>query len=346
MMIYLLVMVVVFVAAIVATGIVLSGPAYRGPQTDHFNGRTFVNYGNAKAKGPMSVLKWLITRKKGKWPRNTAETFGKKPSTHVGKGTRISFINHSSFLIQTQNKNILIDPVFSERVSPFTFAGPRRMRAPGIPLDELPHIHYIFISHNHYDHLDMPCVQELQNRHAPAFIVPLGVKALLQKKGIGNVVEMDWWDEVRLEDQLTVRCAPAQHFSGRGMFDRDKTLWCGFVIDAASTKLYFTGDTAYNQKLFQQIKTTFGPFDLSIIPIGAYQPRWFMNTIHCSPDEAVQIHMDIQSRRSLACHFGTFPLADESSDDPVNDLNRAMTAKNLSLDDFTVLSEGSSLLLE
>lgn len=345
-MIYFLVFFSIIVGVILMTGVLISAPGYKGPASDHFDGNRFLNYGNVEARGFFSVLKWMLTRKRQKWVRNTSPATGPAPASSVTFGATLTFVNHSSFLLQTAGYNFLIDPVFSKRVSPFTFAGPSRMRQPGIRPDDLPQINYVLLTHNHYDHLDIATVLELHRRFRPAFVVPLGVGAYLIRNGIEDVVEMDWWQSVGLRDELVLRAAPAQHFSGRGITDRNKTLWCGYVVETRAHRIYFAGDTAYNKILFGRISEQFGSPDLSVLPIGAYQPRWFMSPIHCSPAEAVQIHLDLKSRRSLACHFGTFPLGDDSRDEPLHDLRAALSNKNLSPADFTVLSEGESLKLE
>jgi L-ascorbate metabolism protein UlaG (beta-lactamase superfamily) len=169
----------------------------------------------------------------------------------------------------------------------------------------------------------------------------LGVGALLKRKGIHSYVEMDWWNQIELNDSIQVQAVPAQHFSGRGMFDSNRTLWMGFVIKTSEGNIFFAADTAYNSHMFKQIGERCSPILVSIIPIGAYMPRWFMGPVHCSPDEAVCIHLDVKSQQSIGSHFGTFPMADEGREQPVVDLKKALEEKQIPEDKFIVLKEGT-----
>jgi L-ascorbate metabolism protein UlaG (beta-lactamase superfamily) len=346
-MIYIIALLLLVAFAFFLIGLLVSAPVYKGPVTDHFDGRRFKNFGNVRAKGLYDVLKWLIARRKGEWKKHlTRDTTSKKALDEVPASPCVTFINHSSFLIRTEQVNILVDPVYSERVSPFNFIGPKRMRSAGLAFADLPQVHLVLISHNHYDHLDMPTIRRIHKKYQPRFIVPLGVKGHLLKEGISMVDEMDWWQRLDFNDAISVTSVPAQHFSGRGMLDRDRTLWCGYSLDLTKGKLYFTGDTGYNSGLFKMISERLGPIDLAIIPIGAYKPQWFMSPIHCSPEEAVRIHLALGSRKSIACHFGTFPLADDSQEDPVNDLLSSLVSHQLAHDEFIVLEEGETFLMD
>jgi len=242
--------------------------------------------------------------------------------------------------------NILTDPVWSKRVSPFTWSGPKRMRPPGLRFGDLPRIHVVLLTHNHYDHLDVQTMRMVWVSHHPQIIVPLGVKRFLDKNHIGAAFEMDWWQEIQLENKLTINCVPAQHFSGRGLLDRDATLWCGYVITTTAGRIYFAGDTGYNENTFKEIARRFAPFKLSMIPIGAYKPKWFMSPIHVSPEEAVKIHLDVKSETSIGMHFGTFPLADDGGDDPKNDLNEALYNYKIAREEFLILQEGEARVFE
>ena len=255
----------------------------------------------------------------------------------------VYFVNHSTFLIQLGNFNILTDPVWSNRVSPFKWLGPQRMRPPGIKFGELPDIHLVLISHNHYDHLDVSTLIKIHKKFNPLIITPLGVSKLLLQKGIDNCIEMDWWQNQKINDQSEIVCVPALHFSGRGMFDRDKTLWAGFIIKSTFGNIYFAGDTGYGD-IFKQIGKEYGPINLAILPIGAYLPQWFMSPIHTSPEEAVKIHLDLQADKSVAMHFGTFPLADDGMWQPQEDLKKEK--EKYQVDNFYVLEEGDKILLE
>jgi L-ascorbate metabolism protein UlaG (beta-lactamase superfamily) len=339
-MIYLLAIPIIIVLIFQIVGHLLSAPKYEGPVSDHFDGKKFINPGNAKAQGLRAVLKWMLNRERGVWKENKNFDAGTKPEESINRGTRITFINHTTFLIQSDGLNILTDPVYSERVSPFSFAGPRRMQHPGVRFEDLPKIDLILLSHNHYDHLDIHTVLRLWKTFDPMFIVPLGVGKFLQQNGIIKVAELDWWQTFSIAS-FNITCTPAQHFSGRGFFDRDATLWCGYMVESKTTKLCFVGDTGYNEITFRQIAERF-KIDLAIIPIGAYKPLWFMSPVHCSPEEAVKIHLDLRAKQSIASHFGTFPLGDEGQSDPVRDLHRAMEKFGLGEKDFIALKEGAS----
>lgn len=344
MIIFLLSALIVVLLAINVLGAVLSGPRYSGPVSDHFNGTRFINSGGAEAKGPLEVIKWLLTRKRSKWNKKTNVPYGPKPETRVHEGAKITFVNHSTFLIQVNGLNILTDPVWSERASPFSFAGPKRMRPPGLDINDLPPIDIVLISHNHYDHLDLPTLRMIIKMHRPRIFTPLGVKDFLCKKKIDVTKDMDWWDEFELQQHVKIICVPAQHFSGRGTADRDGTLWCGYLITRPGGNIYFVGDTGYSNRIFKEVGSRFAPIRISLIPIGAYKPVWFMSPIHCSPEQALQIHLDLKSQTSIAAHFGTFPLADDGQDEPLQDLEAARADKNIAPGDFIALNEGEGKL--
>jgi len=343
MLIFFLSVVVAFLIIVNVLGSVLSGPRYSGPVTDHFNGQRFLNIGGAQAKGPFDALKWFLTRKRGEW-KEFNDTDGPKPVARIESGFKITFVNHSTFLIQVDGLNILTDPIWSERASPFSFMGPKRMRPPGIDLKDLPPIDVILLSHNHYDHLDLATLKNILKDHRPRIFTPLGVKVFLDKKGITVTKDLDWWNEYPLNEQLKIMATPAQHFSSRGTNDRDGSLWCGYMIKRKEGNIYFVGDTGYNNTIFKDIGERFSPIQVALIPIGAYKPQWFMSPIHCSPAEAVQIHIELTSQKSIAAHFGTFPLADEGQDEPLNDLRQALQEKNINPEDFIALKEGEGKL--
>lgn len=322
-------------------GYYLSGPIYQGKKSDHFDGKVFTNPTGIKAKGLKEVLKWMTGRKQGPWKELPDAAVGSKPVERISEGIRITFVNHTTFLIQTEGLNILTDPIWSERTSPFTFAGPKRMRPAGIRFEDLPKIDVIMISHNHYDHLDVATLQRIVKEHKPRIVTPLGVKEFLEQEEIHGTGDLDWWQEVKVSETLSIQAVPAQHFSGRGMFDRDRTLWCGYVLKRSGGNLYFAGDTGYNEKTFKEIGDRCAPIQVSILPIGAYKPSWFMSPIHTSPAEALKIFLDTKTQSAIASHFGTFPLADDGQQDPIDDLARALKENQLSTEMFMVLKEGS-----
>lgn len=326
-------------------GILISAPRYRGPVSDHFDGSKFINPGGVKAKGSREVLKWMMNRKQGPWREITDDSPGKHPLAHFKGGVRVTLINHSTFLIQVDGVNILTDPVWSRRVSPFSWIGPKRMAPPGIRFGDLPRIDVVILTHNHYDHLDIATMRTVFGAHHPAIVVPLGVKKFLDQHYVSGAVELDWWQRAEIKN-IGVQAVPAQHFSGRGLLDRDATLWCGYVINTGEGNIYFAGDTGYNKEMFEKIVSTSGPFKISMLPIGAYKPEWFMSPIHVSPDEAVRMHLDVGSSVSIPMHYGTFPLADDGESEPVQDLQSAMQKHGLAEDQFIVLKAGDVKVFE
>ena len=328
---------------VVLTGLLLSAPKYKGSISDHFDGKRFFNPNGAHAAGVRDVLKWMFTRRRGHWSRVDNVSFGHKPAEKVEQGLSITFINHSTFLIQTDGLNIITDPIWSKRASPFNWVGPVRRRPPGLRIEDLPGIDAILLSHNHYDHLDVRTLKCLHDEFRPAIFTGLGEKKFLDKKGIYTGVEMDWWSEQQLNSSTKLVCVPAQHFSGRGMFDRDRTLWCGFVIQRNEGNVYFAADTGYNNELFKEVGKRMAPILAAILPIGAYKPGWFMSPIHTSPAEAVKIHLDVNAKKSIASHFGTFPLADEGEEETYNDLKIALENNKLTSSDFLIMNEGETI---
>jgi L-ascorbate metabolism protein UlaG (beta-lactamase superfamily) len=256
----------------------------------------------------------------------------------------VTFIGHATFLIQTPGANILTDPVFSERASPVQFAGPRRARLPAVDMQNLPGIDFVLISHNHYDHCDLHSLQALQRRFDPRFITLLGNGRLLQAAGIQKVDELDWWEDF-FHGPHRITATPAQHFSARTPFDRNRALWGGFIVWAGDQPLYFAGDTGY-ASLFREIRASYGPMCLAMLPIGAYEPRWFMKDIHMNPAEAVLAHCELDAAQSVPMHFGTFQLTPEGIDEPAAALDAALRANGVSPERFRRLEFGESMRLD
>ena len=254
----------------------------------------------------------------------------------------VTWIGHATTLVQSGGLNILTDPVVSERASPVAFLGPRRAQPPGIALADLPPIDVVVVSHNHYDHLDRASVAQLHARGAgrTLFLVPLGLKRWFADLGITSVVELDWW-EVHRHRGVEFRLVPVQHWSARGLHDRNRTLWGGWVVHAPDLRWYFSGDTGYS-RYFGDTRERTGPVDLALLAIGAYQPRWFMREQHMDPAEAVQAHRDLGAARSIGIHWGTFALTDESLDQPPRDLAAARQAAGLGESEFSVLAIGQT----
>ena len=259
----------------------------------------------------------------------------------------VTWVGHATVLVRMGGLNVLTDPQFSERASPLTFAGPKRVVPPVPALNELPHIDAVVISHNHYDHLDLASVARLaeQPGGSPRFFVPLGLEDWFRRRGIDDVVELDWWESREFKG-VEVHFVPVQHWSKRTLSDENQTLWGGWVLRHPELSFFFAGDTGYSSD-FADIGARFGGFDLAALPIGAYEPRWFMKIMHLDPDEAVQVHRDVKARRSLAIHWGTFDnLTDESLYEPPQRLAAARAKAGLSEDQFFVLKHGETRPLE
>jgi N-acyl-phosphatidylethanolamine-hydrolysing phospholipase D len=224
----------------------------------------------------------------------------------------ITWIGHSSFLVRMDGVFFLTDPMFSERASPFSFMGPRRMVPPGVPLTALPRIDFVLLTHDHYDHADLSTVKHLAGLGVP-FVVPLGLAGWVRAAG-GRATELDWWRETELAG-VRITCVPARHFSGRSLRDRNRRLWCGWVVSGKTRRFYDAGDTAYPDH-FSEIGERLGPIDLATVPIGAYLPAVMMHAVHTTPEEGLRIARDVGARTAVAMHFGTFDLSDEPVDEP------------------------------
>ena len=262
---------------------------------------------------------------------------------HNQTKSTLTWIGHATFLIQYNGKNILTDPHLSDRASPLGFIGPKRYTPPGLSINELPQIDFVLISHNHYDSLDQFTIESLyerQKENPPLFFVPLKLKDWFLDLGIKSVIELDWW-EYQILKGWKIYAVPVQHFSGRTLWDRNKTLWCGWVLENSNARIFFAGDSGYS-KDFIDIGEFFGYMDLSLIPIGAYEPRWFMKEVHVNPEEAVRIHNDVNSSLSVGMHWGTFQLTDEPMDEPPIRLKDARNSAGINKDQFFVMQHGET----
>lgn len=299
------------------------GTTMNYPISDHFDGKRFFNpYGISNEKSFGALLKWQMTSEKKEWPEFVDDVVPTKPSAPKQNQYKVTFINHATTLIQIGPYNILTDPVYSERASPVGFAGPKRARSPGVKFEDLPKIDWIIVSHNHYDHLDIDTLEAIDRRDQPKILVPLGDKKILDKRSIKNVQEVDWKQTVK-DGELELTFDYAIHWSSRGLFDRYHSLWGSYILKYQGSKIFFAGDTAYAQH-FKEIADRHGPFDLALLPIGAYEPRWFMKEAHMNPEDAVMAYFDLNAENAIGIHFGTFQLTDEGIDDPVNDLEKAI----------------------
>ena len=318
----------------------LPAPPSRTAPSDHFDGKRFHNPGE-NARGFLDILRWIATRRPGPWGRRSvaAAPFPAPPARAAD--LRATFVNHATVLLQMSGVNVLTDPVWSERVGPLSRIGPRRYRPPGVRFDELPTVHVVAVSHNHYDHMDLPTLRRLYRRDRPIVVTGMGNRRLLERKGIDNVIELDWWQAARVCEGLTVTGVPVRHFSGRGLHDRNRTLWCGFVFSSPAGDVLFTGDTGYSEG-FRRIGERFTAMRLAVLPIGAYRPEWFMGPVHASPAQALEIHRALGASTSLGMHFGTFRLADDGQDEPAGEIARLLAAEPEPKSRFWVLENGEA----
>lgn len=323
-----------------------AAPAYEGEQSDNFDGTRFVNSDPMKkTAGDFVKLAWGAITQSTAWPEWVSGEQQSVPLERNFQGISITYINHATFLIQVDGVNILTDPVFSERASPFTWIGPKRVHAPGVPLQDLPPIDVVLISHNHYDHLDEATLLQLaaQQERPPMLLAGLGNGKLFDELGLKSHQDLGWQDSVTVNG-VEIVFTECRHRSGRGIGDQMKTLWGSFVLKTRAGNIYFAGDTGYGPHL-KAAGDEYGPFALSLLPIGAYEPRWFMADVHLNPEEAVKAHQDLRSEHSVAMHFGTFRLTYEGINQPVHDLSVALQAHKVPSSRFEVLRPGETASL-
>lgn len=307
------------------------------PVSDHCDGKKFKNPSGV-SRNILDLIKWQMNRKPKKWPEARPINPLKDLKQTVNEGMQVVFINHSTVLVQWKGLNMITDPIWSERCSPLQNIGPKRIHAPGIELKDLPKIDLILLSHNHYDHLDLPSLHWISKRDQSLIITGLGNRSYLQNQGFDRVEELDWWQNLTFEN-LLITFVPATHFSARTPWDRNQTLWGGFVVLQGTQYFYFAGDTGFGDH-FQEIKQRFGAPLMSLIPIGAYEPRWFMKGYHLSPQDALKAFRILDTQYALAVHFGTFQLTDEGVDDPVRELRTSMKEFSITEERFWILSPG------
>jgi len=313
-----------------------------GVTPPRFDGRRYENPGESASRTMRELLRWQFTAVRRPWPAWVEQEHAVTLPGAVPTGTlALTFVNHSTFLVQTGAATILTDPVWSDRASPLPFAGPRRVHAPGVPFDRLPRIDIVLVSHNHYDHMDLHTLRRLEARDRPRFVTGTGNGPFLRARGLSRVDELTWWQSIDL-GAVRVTMGPAQHFSARTPFDRNRTLSGSFVIEGDWPRVFFAADTGY-WRHFEEVRASFGAIELALLPIGAYEPRWFMRPAHMNPADAVQAHLDLQARLSVAMHFGTFRLTDEAWDDPPRHLGEALDARGVPRDRFRVLRPGQTL---
>jgi L-ascorbate metabolism protein UlaG (beta-lactamase superfamily) len=317
---------------------------YGGPASDHFDGVRFFNPNGVRPKGPGAFLKWQFSERSTPWPRSFLSPFplDRPPARFEGEGLRVSYVGHASFLIQARGKNLLIDPVWSERVSPVSFAGPKRANPPGIAFDHLPTIDAVLVTHNHYDHMDVDTIGRLWQRFRPRIVTPLGNDVILKRNVPGIAVTVvDWGDVVDLGGDLEVHVEPTVHWSARGAGDRMHALWASFVVRVGARKVYCVGDSGFEDgTTFARVGKRHPGLALALLPIGAYEPRWFMRNIHMNPADAVEALKLSGAARAFGHHWGTFNLTNEGVEQPAVDLAAALTTHAMPADRFPALRPG------
>ncbi|PXX89553.1 phospholipase [Marinobacter vulgaris] len=311
----------------------------------HFHRGRYHNLERIPHRGLGDLLRWQLAPGR-RFPQGKRYTV-LRPDAHLlmkpPEAPQLTWLGHASFLFQYRGLNVLTDPVLSDRASPFRLVGPKRFTPPALTVADMPPIHLVLISHNHYDHLDEATVHQLHRRFGDnlCFCIPMDLRRWFEKRGIHNLVELDWWQSAPLAGANKVFCLPAQHFSGRTATDTNTSLWCSWLLEMDGFRFYFGGDTGYGE-VFRDIGELFAPIDLALLPIGAYDPRWFMAPVHVAPEEAVRIHQDIGARQSVAMHWGTFVLTDEPMDEPPRRLRLALERQGLSESVFRIMQHGEA----
>jgi L-ascorbate metabolism protein UlaG (beta-lactamase superfamily) len=320
---------------------------YTGPVSDHFDGERFFDPHGAPPRGRRDLLRWMADRygrgTRAKWPAWAPSPYADRPPARVeGAGWRVSYVGHASWLVQTAGLNILLDPVWSERASPLKFAGPKRVNDPGIAFADLPPIDVVLVSHAHYDHLDVATLSQLAKTHRPRVITPLGNDTIMRSHDPAIAAEAhDWNDRADIGAGVAVTLVAARHWSARSLSDRNMSLWASFVIEAPGGKIYFVADSSYGDgRTFREAGERHGPFKLALLPIGAYEPRWFMSDQHVNPAESVQAFIDCGAETALGHHYGTFQLTDEAIDAPLHALADALKVAGISPERFRTLRPG------
>jgi L-ascorbate metabolism protein UlaG (beta-lactamase superfamily) len=320
---------------------------YNGPVSDHFDGERFFDPSGVPLKARPDLLRWMIDRNfrgtRARWPAWAPSPFADHPPARVeGAAWRISYVGHASWLIQTAGLNLLLDPVWSKRASPFRFVGPKRVNDPGVAFADLPPIDIVLVSHGHYDHLDVATLSRLAAAHRLRIIAPFGNDTIMRNHDPGVAAEAyDWHDRVAIGAGMAVTLVPTRHWSARSLSDRNMSLWASFVIETPGGQIYFVADSGYGEgRYFREVRERYGPLRLAVLPIGAYEPRWFMCDQHMNPAESVQAFIDCGAELALAHHFGTFQLTDEAIDAPLVALAEALSVAGIARESFRALQPG------
>lgn len=317
------------------------------PVSDHCDGTRFFNPQGPSARSFRDLPRWWWQQLCGSatpWPKSVPAParVGLPDSLPAGQ-VAATFIGQATFLLQFAGSTVLTDPVFGSRAGPFGLLGPKRARPAALRLGELPRVDVVLLSHNHYDHLELSSLCWLAQHRRPLIVVPLGLKVWLEARGVSNVVELDWWQSHFAGAGVEIICTPAQHWSSRWPWDRCRTLWGGFMIKVAGGSVWFAGDTGWGPH-FAEVRARLGAPDLALLPIGAYEPRWFMEAVHMNPDEAVRAHLALGAKQSLAMHHGTFRLTDEGMDAPLRDLAAARVKHGLTAAVFAAPAFGETVV--
>ncbi|MBB3385916.1 MULTISPECIES: MBL fold metallo-hydrolase [unclassified Rhizobium] len=327
-----------------SSGSARKNPYYQGPVSDHFDGRRFFNPGGVAPGNALDLLRWQLGGGRVRWPNPVISAFPPaKPDRHVfGEQMRVTMVGHASMLVQVAGLNILTDPVWSERVSPFRSVGPKRVVPPGIRFEDLPHIDLVLVTHNHYDHLDLATLARLQQAHRPKIVTPLGNDTIIRRTvPDADITVVDWGDRVEVRGGVTIDTEPCHHWSARGMGDRRMALWAAFVLTTPAGKIYHVGDTGFHDGInYDAVRQKHGGFRLAILPFGAYEPRWFMKGQHQNPEEAVRGMKLCNAAYAAGHHFATFQLTDEGIDAPVQALDAALKAESVESERFRPLRAG------
>ncbi|MEN9355227.1 MAG: hypothetical protein RL318_2552 [Fibrobacterota bacterium] len=317
----------------------LASCAAKFPVSDHSDGHEFFNEIPID-NGFGAVLKWQLTREPAPWPDSIPVT-ATRPEASVDSGMRATWVGHATVLMQTPGLNLLTDPVWSPRVGPWSWVGSARKAAPGVREEDLPRLDAVLLSHDHYDHADMPTLRRLARRPGIVGIAPLGTADLLREAGFAQVVALDWWEKAMLPTGDTVTLVPARHWGMRWPWNRNERLWGGFAVGSKAGRFYYAGDSGDGPH-FAEIGRRLGPFELALIPIGAFLPRDFMAPQHIGPREAVAAARAVKARTSLGVHWGTFALADDGPSEPQDSL-RAVLSTDTTAPDFRAVAIGQSV---
>lgn len=332
--------------AVFARAAIRGNPYYSGPVSDHFDGTRFFNPGGEMPRGFIDLLRWQLGGNQAEWPASVPSPYPTAvPEPTVDRhALRITMVGHASMLLQVAGLNLLFDPVWSERTSPVSFLGPRRVNPPGIAFDDLPPIDAVLVSHNHYDHLDLDTLARLAGSHRAHFYTPLGNDTIMREVvPAERITTRDWGEDVALSDSVRLYMEPVHHWSARGSQDRRMALWAGFVLDTPAGKIYHVGDTGFHDGInYRAMAERHGGFRLAILPIGAYAPRWFMQAQHQNPDEAVRGHLLCRAQYTAGHHWGTFQLTNEPVGQPASRLQTALRRHGVSQTAFRALQPGET----